>query len=198
MTTDIVLIVTASVLAVVAIVGVAGLYWNSRRDADDGVPMPLPSPVPPEPTPPEVELTASAYSRWLRAQRPPMPWFLGQDEQTQEALAKIGVDHEQDRCIAIGYAIQNPSAVDAALNPTNVDAEAGLLQQIAAATVRKVLGEQRDRAPKPSMAGFSDRREQAAASRQGAKDDRRSFLGRKPSPAMTATESKDHDAEDGA
>lgn len=95
------------------------------------------------PAPPEVDLTNEAFGRWLRARRPPMPLFLSMTEGQQEALAKLGDDYEQDRIIAIGYAVQNPAAAEAGTRAVIGDsaAEEDLLQQVAAGTVRRILGQ---------------------------------------------------------
>lgn len=39
------------------------------------------------------ELSNLAYSRWLRAVRPPFEWFLSLTEDEQETLACLGEDH---------------------------------------------------------------------------------------------------------
>lgn len=100
-------------------------------------------------TAPEVDLTNEAFARWLRAGRPPMPLFLSMTEGQQEALAAIGDAQEQDRAIAIGYAVQNPAAAEAGTRAQIGDstAEEDLLQQVAAGTIRRILGNQRKAAP---------------------------------------------------
>ena len=45
-------------------------------------------------------LTNDTYARWLRAQRPPLPMFLGLSEIEQEALAGIGDDYVSE-CITV-------------------------------------------------------------------------------------------------
>ena len=44
----------------------------------------------------EIELTEESFDRWLRAQRPPFEWFLGQPEDVQEALAARGDRYVED------------------------------------------------------------------------------------------------------
>lgn len=54
------------------------------------------------------ELTNAAYSRWLRAQRPPMELFLSASEEAQEALALLGDQYLVDTALAFADAIRNP------------------------------------------------------------------------------------------
>jgi len=115
----------------------------------------------------EVDLTNEAYSRWLRACRPDLVWFLSQAEDVQEQLAILGDDYVQDVCIGIGYAVSNPAAAEAGTKTSagSMDAEVDLVQQLAAAAVRKMVGAHPSAPPPPppprrreTMAGVFDRK----------------------------------------
>lgn len=61
-------------------------------------------------------VTNEIYSRWLRAGRPPFPWFCGLVEDEQEQLALLGDDYAQDLVIAVGYAVRDPELADAGIS----------------------------------------------------------------------------------
>jgi len=79
------------------------------------------------------ELTNDGYARWLRAQRPPLPWFLGLSAVEQETLATLGDEHAQDFAVAVGYAVADPHVADAGISAAEGDthAEESLLRRLA-------------------------------------------------------------------
>ena len=113
--------------------------------------------------PPEVDLTDEGFGRWLRAQRPPLPWFLGLPAEQQESMAALGDAYVQDVAIGLGYAIQNPVAAEAGLNQDPQAGEVDLVQQLAKAAAAKLMPRPVPSRPVPSMGGMARRREQRAA-----------------------------------
>lgn len=111
---------------------------------------------------PAPELTSDGYRRWLRAQRPPLPWFLDLSELEQETLAQLGDEQLQDFAIAIGYAVRDPDAADqgVAAAAGDADAEASLAVRLAS----KILGSMPQKTAPTSypgngtMAGLGERR----------------------------------------
>lgn len=91
--------------------------------------------------PPVFDLTAQAYSQWLRAQRPPFHWFMAQTAEDREALASMGQDHADAAAVSIGYAVADPAAAEAGKEALNgsVDAEAGLVEMLAQRAMQKIL-----------------------------------------------------------
>jgi len=84
---------------------------------------------------PPQDITASAYTRWLRAGRPPFDDFLRMTEEDQEGLASIGDEHTQDVCIALATALTSPHALlaGAEVEEHQPDASAlGIAQKMAA------------------------------------------------------------------
>ena len=133
----------------------------------------------------EVDLTNEAYSRWLRACRPDLVWFLSQAEDVQEQLAILGDDYVQGVCIGIGYAVANPAAAEAGTRVASgsMEAEVDLVQHLAAGAVRRLMGAAEKpapaaRAPKETMAGVFERRR-----RPQPKGQPRRFLGRQEDSA---------------
>jgi len=129
------------------------------------------------------ELTGPAYSRWLRAHRPPLTLFLGLAELEQEALADIGDAHAQELVEAFALALSNPQALaagvdarDAAQGDTGV--EATLAAQLAKGLAAKLAGNQQAaqpvEMPRETMAGFGERK----VAELDTKDKRPSFLGK--------------------
>lgn len=90
---------------------------------------------------PRLALSNEGYRRWLRAQRPPMVWFLGLSEIEQEQLALLGDEHAQDLAIAMGYAIQDPQAADAGVSAAGGDlaAEETLARRLASGLAERLL-----------------------------------------------------------
>lgn len=127
----------------------------------------------------ELVLDRPAYGRWLRAQRPPLEWFLSLASDEQEALAVIGDEYLQDLSVALGYAVRDPevtaAGMDAARNP---ESEEVLARRLAAGLVERSL-ERRDEEA-PSMGGFGARRRVLINSRQSAAAKVQRFLGRAP------------------
>jgi enoyl-CoA hydratase/carnithine racemase len=107
---------------------------------------------------PQPELTNDAYARWLRAQRPPLVMFLGLSALEQEQLAALGDQHTLDLCATLGYALQNPEAVDAGSADrfgTDAESEIDLAKQLAARFAEKLAGKAEK--PSESFAGFGSR-----------------------------------------
>ena len=118
---------------------------------------------------PAPELTNDAYQRWLRAQRPPLPLFLGLSQVEQEALACIGDDHAQELIEALTLALANPQALAAGIDVRAAEAgdtgaEESLARALASALAAKVKKAQQappaapTSMPRESLAGFGDRR----------------------------------------
>lgn len=99
----------------------------------------------------EVELDAARYTRWLRACRPPLPWFLALSEAEQETLAGLAEAWQQDILIAAGWAIRDPEAAALGVRAQAGDAAAEdeLLRRAMAAQAP------RGRAPIDSLAAQS-------------------------------------------
>ena len=89
---------------------------------------------------PGVDLTPEAYSRWLRAYRPDLRWFLGLPASQQETLADLGDEHRKDTCLAIGWACKDPAAAAAGVAAAagDKDAEVELVRQLTARVLRDV------------------------------------------------------------
>jgi hypothetical protein len=141
----------------------------------------------------EIELTEESFDRWLRAQRPPFEWFLGQPEDVQEALAARGDRYVEDCNVALGYAALDPTRarLGLALEDGDDDAEAELAV-LNARTLAEAMGAQtaqnspqaRQPSAPSSFVGVSKRREEAQEARETAKDEAGlapRLFGRKPS-----------------
>lgn len=89
----------------------------------------------------EVELTSTAYLRWLRAGRPDFRWFLAQAEDVQETLAKLGDDYIQDVAIAIGYACQDPALAEAGIED-DAESDGVIARRAAQAVIARLVGAQ--------------------------------------------------------
>jgi len=145
----------------------------------------------PEPEPPTV--TVETHGRWIRAGRPPYQWFAELPADQQEALAQVGDAHDIDRAIAIGYAVRDPEAAEKGIAAAagDLDAEADLVQRLAARAVEKMLGSRSQptapapTAQPPSMGGLAARRQGRQEQEQAGRDRGRSFLGRAPEPQET-------------
>lgn len=92
---------------------------------------------------PGVDLTPEAYSRWIRAYRPDLRWFLGLPEAQQETLAELGDEHRKDTCLAIGWACKDPAAAAAGVAAAagDKDAEVELVRQLTARVLRDVAAQ---------------------------------------------------------
>jgi hypothetical protein len=122
---------------------------------------------------PKPELTNAAYARWLRAARPPLPWFLGLQEIEQEALAVIGDAYATDRALDLAAALRDPELAAAAVSADRGDAagEAELARRVAGALAAQLVRGGPVAAPRPTaptMAGATARRAEAARKEQGA------------------------------
>ena len=116
------------------------------------------------------EVTNEAYSRWLRAQRPPWLWFLGRTVLEQEQLAILG-DAYIEGCIAAGADIG-----------AELETEETRLRQL---IVNTVQGRQNGPGSPPpsaplSMGGVTKRQEERDQEAQAAKDKGKRFFGREP------------------
>lgn len=137
-----------------------------------------------------IDLDEAAFSRWIRAQRPPWEWFLTQSMEIQEALAQIGDEHSRDLCLGIGWSIRNPD--DAALGADalngNIEAEEALAAKAAANAVSEILQRTaqpvaRSAGPRPlSMSGFGQRVAKKVVERQSKAREGKSLFGRLPDP----------------
>jgi hypothetical protein len=128
---------------------------------------------------PKVKLTNLAYGRWLRANKPPMDWFLAMTEDEQEQLAIIGDEFTQDMCIAMGYACKDPQAAEAGIDAMSGEqsGEDSLLRMIsekAMQAAQAMQAEQPKKAPaepvvaRPKSFGeFGATREELAAQIRG-------------------------------
>ena len=146
---------------------------------------------------PQVELSDDAYKCWLRAQRPPLIWFLGLEPEVQESLAKHGDEFLEDFCIAIGYAALDPAAASAGLDAeTHLEAEEFLVRRMAQGVAQQmtqggspstpaaISALDKTQAP-PSMGGVGKRKQETATARQKEASEHKSFLGRKPDAARS-------------
>jgi len=125
-------------------------------------------------TPPPPELTNAGYSRWLRAQRPPLQWFLGLSALEQEALACIGDAHVEEEIEALALALANPRALEAGIEVRAAAAgdaavEESLARRLAAGMASKIQEFTRATAapvvppvtmPRETLAGFGERRQE--------------------------------------
>ncbi len=120
---------------------------------------------------PKPPLTADAYRRWLRAQRPPLLDFLHLSDVEQEALALLGDEYAQDAIVAIGYALADPRAADAGLDAQREtgDGEESLARRLAADLASSILRRrgaaqepaapaEPTRMPRESLAGLGARK----------------------------------------
>ena len=146
---------------------------------------------------PEVELTTEAYGWWLRAQRPPLIWFLGQSKADQENMAEMGQEYTEDICVALGYAIANPRAAEAGLDgDTNPEAEEQLVRQLVTGFAEAIQGRevapQSMPEPEPlSMGGVGKRRQESAQAVQDEKvkeTQAKRLFGRAPDPVQEVAE----------
>lgn len=103
------------------------------------------------------ELTNDVYARWLRAQRPPLYWFVGQPEMMQETMADLGDEHMRDLAIAIGVAVANPEAAadGAGLEAGSPDAEESILRRLADEVANGIVAA-RQKAPQASENGAQE------------------------------------------
>lgn len=139
----------------------------------------------------ELELDEAAFTRWLRALRPPFTWFLAQPPDTQEALARLGDEWMQGHALDVGYAVQNPAVAEAGLHAVDDPAaEETLARALALGVAQRIAGKGPESPvaapeppPAPTLAGVGKRRQAAAERRQQAKDRGRRFLGRQPDAA---------------
>lgn len=131
---------------------------------------------------PSLELSEAAYGYWLRAQRPPLEWFLGLDAPTQATLAELGDEYVADVAVAIGYGVADPALAEAGISARiDPEAEEDLLRRVSAEAAQRVLG--REEAPDVApvtMAGWAQRQTIRQDTEQRTKDEARSFLGRAP------------------
>jgi hypothetical protein len=126
-------------------------------------------------------VTNEVYLRWLRAQRPPWLWFLSLSEMEQEHVAGLGDIYVQE-AIAMGHDLAEAPEAGAQTEET-------IARQIASVAAKAMASRaqappQAPPAAEPvSMGGLSERRAQADAARQEARDAGRSLFGRAPDGA---------------
>lgn len=106
-----------------------------------------------------VGLDEAGFERWMRANRPPLPWFLGLQELEQERLAQLGDLHSQDVCLGIGYAVRDPDIAKAGRDPQNIEGETALLELMLRGAMARTPNAQpqHDRIPQPTMGGIKQR-----------------------------------------
>jgi len=136
-----------------------------------------------------IDMTSDAFSRWLRAMRPPFDWFHRQSELVQEQLAKIGDDHFDalgiDLAQGIALALQDPEIVAATAKSDAGDSagDEAIAKRMAANLLGKFLGHSQTppeepqrpgepwfESPAETMAGIGERRIQRANERQEERD----------------------------
>lgn len=118
----------------------------------------------------QLQLTNDAYSRWLRALRPPLEFFLQRSELEQEQLAIQGDEYMEDIALAVGQAVSNPQASDAHLRAHRGDpaGDIKLAQMMAENVAARIVGAQQGTMPRhskpdaPTMAGFGKRKHESA------------------------------------
>lgn len=108
----------------------------------------------------EPVLDNDGYRRWLRAQRPPLTWFLRLAVKEQEQLAILGDEYAQDLAIAVGFAVADPKAAQAGIFADQGDAEseAVLAEKIAKNLIQRMASQGLARTPRtaqePTFAGI--------------------------------------------
>lgn len=117
---------------------------------------------------PPLVLTADAYRRWLRAQRPPLADFVRLSDVEQEALALLGDEYVQDAIVAVGYALADPRAADAGLDAQRgtESGEETLVRRLAGEFATSILRRREAATPPPlptkmpreSLAGLGARK----------------------------------------
>ena len=137
------------------------------------------------------ELTNDGYARWLRAQRPPLQWFLALSAVEPETLADLGDANTEEHIEALALALTNPAALaagadvrEAANDPT---IEESMIRQVAgafAARIQQARGAPQ-KAPTPpgsmpreTLAGFGERHTETHTTKGGPR--RPDFLGKAP------------------
>lgn len=85
----------------------------------------------------EIEVGRDVWRQWLRAGRPPLPWFAAQPASVREALAEDGDDYARDVAAAVGWAVRDPEAAQAVASPDDDDGEARLLDRIATVAAQR-------------------------------------------------------------
>lgn len=136
-----------------------------------------------------VRMDEPAFLRWLRAGRPPMPWFIGLAEIEQERLSQLGDQYSQDTCLGIGYAVRDPDIARAGRDPdaNGGEGEVLLLEALLRAQAAKAAGMpatgRTDSPPQPSMAGLARRKEAAQAARQASQPDASILFGAQADPS---------------
>lgn len=123
----------------------------------------------------EPEVDNEAYHQWLRAGRPDFMWFMRRSPMEREAMASIGDLHQQHIAIAIGYAVRDPRGCEAGVAAADgdVDAEQGLLIDVATAMARKIQSmrssqQEPESRPRETMAGIGERKRKAQEAQQEA------------------------------
>lgn len=147
-------------------------------------------PQPKAKPPREVALTVAAYERWMRAQRPPLEWFLALPEVEQKALQDIGNAYLQDICLGVGYALADVKAAEAGAGDSE-DHEMELLDRLAgaAAKIAGARGQQDkpmdDKRHPETMGGLAGNRKHEYITPRGRV---RTLMGKLPKGAAKAPE----------
>lgn len=82
-----------------------------------------------------VELTKESYLYWLKANKPPLEWFLSLPMDQQAALASIGEEFTRTNWLDLAYCIKDPEAVDAVLSMDEAKQEEILIERMARSVV---------------------------------------------------------------
>ena len=156
-----------------------------------------------DPTPPrQFKMNDEDYLRWLRACKPPIAWFMAQDEEQRVAMAILGDQWTASYCVSLAKAIQDPELAEAGLDAeTNPESEAVLARRIAMNAIGQMMqglaaGEVKRPvevpiAPAPlRMAGVAKRREERAQAKEEGVAGEMSFMGRRPTSVSRPKEVK--------
>lgn len=138
----------------------------------------------------QVELTAEAYTRWLRASSPqPIQWFLNIPELEQQALAILGDSYTEEIWEGLAVRITGESQEEAA---QETESEEAYIRRLASEGIQNILGSQppsvAPQRPEPSLVGVTQRKDAAAKKRVDDKLAQKKFLGRDPDVVRNAEE----------
>jgi len=138
----------------------------------------------------EAEATAETYALWLQAQCPPFQWFMELPRVAQDTFALQGTIHRIDGIIDEARAMRDPELFEAEFYADgDPEAEAVLVERLAAKTVAEILGPMDEAPPEPkglTMAGAVARCENDEKARHKAIAGHRRLLGRAPDGAQEA------------
>ena len=136
-------------------------------------------------------LTNASYALWLRAQRPPLQWFLALSDVEQATLADLGDANTEEHIEALALALANPQALAAGANVRDAAAdssvEESMLLQVAQQFANRIReGRKAPQAapspagsmPRETLAGFGERHTETHETTGGPR--RPNFLGKAP------------------